>query len=116
MIFEQLIYTDLGCASYLIGCQGVNEAIVVDPSLDTRALMRALERHNARLVGVIEAPAGAQQEFQPRMPGQPGLRGKVTVRVGVDPIVGLTEQAEETTPHPDTLHPLPTLYKRSVSG
>ena len=54
MIFEQLIYTDLGCASYLIGCQGVNEAIVVDPSLDTRALMRALERHNARLVGVIE--------------------------------------------------------------
>ena len=54
MIFEQLIYTDLGCASYLVGCQKVNEAIVIDPALDTRALMRALEYHNAKLVGVIE--------------------------------------------------------------
>ena len=54
MIFEQLIYTDLGCASYLVGCQQVNEAIVVDPSLDTRALERALEHHKARLVGIIE--------------------------------------------------------------
>ncbi len=54
MIFEQLIYTDLGCASYLVGCQKVNEAVVVDPSLDTRALMRALEYHKANLVGIIE--------------------------------------------------------------
>jgi glyoxylase-like metal-dependent hydrolase (beta-lactamase superfamily II)/rhodanese-related sulfurtransferase len=54
MIFEQLIYTDLGCASYLVGCQRVNEAIVVDPALDTRPLMRALEYHNAKLVGIIE--------------------------------------------------------------
>ena len=54
MIFEQLIYTDLGCASYLIGCQGTAEAIVVDPALDTRPLERALAHHNARLVGVIE--------------------------------------------------------------
>ena len=54
MIFEQLIYTDLGCASYLVGCQKVGEAVVVDPALDTRALERALEHHKARLVGVIE--------------------------------------------------------------
>ncbi|MGI9117532.1 MAG: MBL fold metallo-hydrolase, partial [Gaiellales bacterium] len=54
MIFEQLIYTDLGCASYLVGCQQVGEAVVVDPSLDTRGLTRALEHHKARLVGVIE--------------------------------------------------------------
>ena len=45
MIFEQLIYTDLGCASYLIGCQGTAEAIVVDPALDTRPLERALAHH-----------------------------------------------------------------------
>ena len=54
MIFEQLIYTDLGCASYLVGCQKVGEAVVVDPSLDTRALERALDHHKARLIGVIE--------------------------------------------------------------
>ena len=46
MIFEQLIYTDLGCASYLIGCQGTAEAIVVDPALDTRPLERALAHHH----------------------------------------------------------------------
>ena len=54
MIFEQLIYTDLGCASYLVGCQKVGEAVVVDPALDTTALERALDHHKARLVGVIE--------------------------------------------------------------
>lgn len=54
MIFEQLIYNDLGCASYVIGCQGTGEAIVVDPALDTRPLERALEHHRARLIGVIE--------------------------------------------------------------
>jgi hypothetical protein len=54
MIFEQLIYNDLGCASYLIGCQGTGEASVVDPALDTRPLERALEYHDARLIGVIE--------------------------------------------------------------
>ena len=54
MIFEQLIYTDLGCASYLVGCQKVGEAVVVDPALDTQALERALDYHRARLVGVIE--------------------------------------------------------------
>jgi len=54
MIFEQLIYNDLGCASYVIGCQGSGEAVVVDPALDTRPLERALEHHKARLVGVIE--------------------------------------------------------------
>ncbi|MGA0122141.1 MAG: MBL fold metallo-hydrolase [Gaiellales bacterium] len=54
MIFEQLIYTDLGCASYVIGCQGSGEAVVIDPALDTRPLERSLEHHRARLVGVIE--------------------------------------------------------------
>ena len=54
MIFEQLINSDLGCASYVVGCQQSGEAVVIDPALDTRPLERALERHNARLIGVIE--------------------------------------------------------------
>ncbi len=54
MIFEQIINRDLGCASYLVGCQQVNEAVVIDPPLDIRPIEQALARHNARLVGVIE--------------------------------------------------------------
>lgn len=38
MIFEQLINSDLGCASYVVGCQQSGEAVVIDPALDTRPL------------------------------------------------------------------------------
>jgi hydroxyacylglutathione hydrolase len=54
VIFEQLIYNDLGCASYLVGCQGTGEAIVIDPPLDVRPVERALAYHKAALVGIIE--------------------------------------------------------------
>lgn len=54
MIFEQLIYNDLGCASYLVGCQGTGEAIVIDPPLDVTPVERALAHHDARLIGIIE--------------------------------------------------------------
>ena len=30
MIFEQIVWRDLGCASYLVGCQVAGEAVVVD--------------------------------------------------------------------------------------
>jgi hydroxyacylglutathione hydrolase len=54
MIFEQIVWRDLGCASYLVGCQGAGEAVVVDPPLDVREVLALCKRHGARLVGVIE--------------------------------------------------------------
>ena len=54
MIFEQIIWRDLGCASYLVGCQVAGEAIVVDPPLDVREVLALCKRNEARLVGVIE--------------------------------------------------------------
>jgi hydroxyacylglutathione hydrolase len=54
VIIEQIIWRDLGCASYLVGCQGAGEAIVVDPPLDVRELLASCRRHEATLVGVIE--------------------------------------------------------------
>jgi hydroxyacylglutathione hydrolase len=54
MIFEQIVWRDLGCASYLVGCQAAGEAVVVDPPLDVREVLALCKRHGARLVGVIE--------------------------------------------------------------
>jgi hydroxyacylglutathione hydrolase len=54
MIFEQIIWRDLGCASYLVGCQAAGEAVIVDPPLDVREVLAICKRHGARLVGVIE--------------------------------------------------------------
>jgi hydroxyacylglutathione hydrolase len=54
MIFEQIIWRDLGCASYLVGCQVSGEAVVVDPPLDVREVLALCKRHEAKLVGVIE--------------------------------------------------------------
>ncbi|MDX6541559.1 MAG: hydroxyacylglutathione hydrolase [Gaiellales bacterium] len=54
MIFEQIVWRDLGCASYLVGCQVAGEAVVVDPPLDVREVLALCKRHGAKLVGVIE--------------------------------------------------------------
>ena len=54
MIFEQIVWRDLGCASYLVGCQIAGEAVVVDPPLDVREVLALCHRHGATLVGVIE--------------------------------------------------------------
>ncbi|MDX6628340.1 MAG: hypothetical protein QOH00_586 [Gaiellales bacterium] len=54
MIFEQIVWRDLGCAAYLVGCQVAGEAVVVDPPLDVREVLALSRRHGARLVGVIE--------------------------------------------------------------
>jgi hydroxyacylglutathione hydrolase len=54
VIFEQIVWRDLGCASYVVGCQGAGEVVVVDPPLDVREVLAACRRHDARLIGVIE--------------------------------------------------------------
>jgi hydroxyacylglutathione hydrolase len=54
VIFEQIVWRDLGCASYLVGCQVAGEAIIVDPPLDAREALALCARHGAKLVGVIE--------------------------------------------------------------
>ena len=54
MIFEQIVWRDLGCASYLVGCQVAGEAVVVDPPLDVREVLALCKRNGVRLVGVIE--------------------------------------------------------------
>jgi glyoxylase-like metal-dependent hydrolase (beta-lactamase superfamily II)/rhodanese-related sulfurtransferase len=54
MLFQQFLNDDLGCASYLIGCEGAGEALVVDPPFAIEPLLEAAARHDVRIVRVLE--------------------------------------------------------------
>jgi hydroxyacylglutathione hydrolase len=54
VILEQILTRDLGCAAYVVGCDHVGEAIVVDPPLHVQPVLDVCEQHGLRLVGVIE--------------------------------------------------------------
>lgn len=54
MVFEQLVDVDLGCASYLIGCEEAGVAAVVDPAYAVDQYRAAASRHGVRIVRVVE--------------------------------------------------------------
>ena len=54
MIFRQLTHDDLGCASYLIGDEGVGVAAVVDPRLDIDEYLRLARYLCVRIEHVLE--------------------------------------------------------------
>jgi len=54
MVFEQLVDADLGCASYLIGCEEAGVAAVVDPAYAVDQYRAAASRHGVRIVRVVE--------------------------------------------------------------
>src|SRR5690625_1126579 len=54
MLLERIYDEDLAQASYFIGCQASNEAIVVDPRRDLDVYLELAEKHDMRIVGVTE--------------------------------------------------------------
>ncbi|MFN0153377.1 MAG: MBL fold metallo-hydrolase [Gaiella sp.] len=54
MLFRQFVDDDLGCASYLIGCEACGEAVVVDPPYAIEPLLEEAARRSVRIVRVIE--------------------------------------------------------------
>ena len=54
MLFSQLVNDDLGCASYLVGCEEAGEAVVVDPPLAIESVLREAERLDVRIVRTLE--------------------------------------------------------------
>ncbi len=54
MLFTQFVDDDLGCASYLIGCEEAGVAAVVDPAYAIEQYLEEAERRGVRLVRVIE--------------------------------------------------------------
>jgi glyoxylase-like metal-dependent hydrolase (beta-lactamase superfamily II)/rhodanese-related sulfurtransferase len=54
VIFTQFVDGDLGCASYLIGCEEAKEAVVVDPAYAIEQYLDEAAHRDVRLVRVIE--------------------------------------------------------------
>jgi glyoxylase-like metal-dependent hydrolase (beta-lactamase superfamily II)/rhodanese-related sulfurtransferase len=54
VFFRQLVDDDLGCASYLVGDEHAGVAVVVDPPYAIEPLLAGAERHEVRLVAVLE--------------------------------------------------------------
>ncbi len=54
MYLEQFFVDGLGCASYLVGCEGAGVAAVVDPDRDVRKYLAAAAAHNLKITHIIE--------------------------------------------------------------
>ena len=54
VLFSQILNDDLGCASYLVGCEEVGELVVVDPHLAVEPILAEAERLDARIVRTLE--------------------------------------------------------------
>ncbi|HMG28080.1 MAG TPA: MBL fold metallo-hydrolase, partial [Acidimicrobiia bacterium] len=54
MIFRQFVDDDLGCASYLVGDETTQEAIIVDPSYAIEPYLAAAAQEHVRIVRTLE--------------------------------------------------------------
>jgi glyoxylase-like metal-dependent hydrolase (beta-lactamase superfamily II)/rhodanese-related sulfurtransferase len=54
VLFRQFVDDDLGCASYIVGDEHAGLAVAVDPPYAIEQLLDAAERHDVRLVAVLE--------------------------------------------------------------
>jgi glyoxylase-like metal-dependent hydrolase (beta-lactamase superfamily II)/rhodanese-related sulfurtransferase len=54
VLFSQILNHDLGCASYVVGCEKAGEVVVVDPHLAIEPILHEVDRLDARLVRTIE--------------------------------------------------------------
>jgi hydroxyacylglutathione hydrolase len=54
VLFAQVLNDDLGCASYLVGCEEASEAVVVDPPYAIETVLDEAERLGVRIVRTVE--------------------------------------------------------------
>jgi hydroxyacylglutathione hydrolase len=54
VLFGQILNDDLGCASYVVGCEEAGEAVVVDPPYAIERVLAAADRLEARIVRTVE--------------------------------------------------------------
>jgi hydroxyacylglutathione hydrolase len=54
VLFAQILNGDLGCASYLVGCEEAQEAVVVDPPYAIEDVLAEADRLEVRIVRTIE--------------------------------------------------------------
>ncbi|MCW5937273.1 MAG: MBL fold metallo-hydrolase [Fimbriimonadaceae bacterium] len=54
MIFERFYHAGLAHASYLVGCPGAGEAVVIDPNRDVARYLEAAAQHGLRITAIAE--------------------------------------------------------------
>jgi glyoxylase-like metal-dependent hydrolase (beta-lactamase superfamily II) len=54
VLFAQILNDDLGCASYLVGCEEAAEAVVVDPPYAIEDVLAEADRLGVRVVRTVE--------------------------------------------------------------
>jgi glyoxylase-like metal-dependent hydrolase (beta-lactamase superfamily II)/rhodanese-related sulfurtransferase len=54
VLFRQFVDDDLGCASYLVGCEACGEAVVVDPAYAIEQYLGEAEHREVRISRVLE--------------------------------------------------------------
>lgn len=54
MYLEQFFVEGLGCASYLVGCEGAGAAAVIDPDRDVQKYLDAADKRGMKITHVIE--------------------------------------------------------------
>ena len=85
MLFAQILNDDLGCASYLVGCEVAGEVAVVDPHLAIETILAEAERLEARIVRTIETHTHADH-----VSGHGRLALDHDVPVTIHPAAGVT--------------------------
>ena len=90
MFFRQVLYRDLGCASYVLGDAG--EAVVVDPRWDIEAYLEAARAERVEITHVIDTHDHADhvsgRERLARLTGARAHRPGVGIRAGDEITVG----------------------------
>jgi hydroxyacylglutathione hydrolase len=92
VLFSQILNDDLGCASYIVGCEESGEAIVVDPHLEIEPILAEAERLGARIVRTLETHTHADH-----VSGHGRLALEHGIPVGIHPLAEPEYPAELLT-------------------
>ena len=85
MLFAQVLNDDLGCASYLVGCEEAREAIVVDPPLHVETVLAEAARLGVRIVRALETHTHADHvSGHGRLALEHGIPVSIHAAAGVD--------------------------------
>lgn len=88
MLFRQFVNDDLGCGSYLVGCEAAGVAAVIDPAYAIEMYLDEAERRGVRITCVVETHTHADH-----LSGHGRLALELGIPVYVNPI------AEARYPH-----------------
>lgn len=84
MLFAQILNDDLGCASYLVGCEEAGELVVVDPPYAVETVLREADALGARIVRTLETHTHADH-----VSGHGRLALELGVPVSIHPAAGV---------------------------